>query len=164
MRNSTMLNLVKAYHTDFAAQYKIEDFPKLKDVCAIISIESDWNESAESSVGARGLMQITKPALDTINALYSVNLSMDDMLRADRNIWVGMRYLRWLWRVWEGNEEFERIFLTVASYNWGIGNVQHWLNEIKSRRSIMKFVPPETTDYVWLFLYYRKIWEKELKK
>jgi soluble lytic murein transglycosylase-like protein len=159
MQNAeTLYNLVKAHYTDFATAYKIKDFPVLEDIFAIISIESSWRPDAKSPANAYGLMQITQPALDQVNSIYSTNFTLEDMLRADRNIFVGMRYLRWLYRVFEQLPHAP--LFSIIAYNWGIGNVLAWLDGKKRIQDI----PLETKDYVLKYLYWKHFWQKKLRE
>lgn len=154
---TTLQNLTKAIYTDFAAEYRIADYPKLHHVFAIVQIESSWDPRAESPY-ARGLMQISQPALDTINNLYGSKYTYDDMFNPSHNVWVGIRYLRWLWRAFKDFENREN--LTVMAYNWGIGNVIDWLRN-RDTSAIASAVPQETRDYLVKYTYwvewYRKV-------
>jgi len=151
-------HLVKAHYNDFSTAYHIRDFPLLEDVFAVISIESSWRTDAKSPAEAYGLMQITQPALDQVNSIYSTNFTLEDMLRADRNIFVGMRYLRWLYRVFEQLPNAP--LLSIIAYNWGIGNVMAWLDGKKRIQEI----PQETKDYVLKYLYWKHFWQKKLRE
>ena len=158
MQLAMLQNLVKAYYNEFATAYGFKDFPLLQDVFAIISIESSWDPEAKSPAGAIGLMQITQPALDQVNSIYQVNLALEDMLRPDRNIFVGMRYLRWLYRVFEQLPHAP--LFSIIAYNWGIGNVLAWLDGKKRIQDI----PLETKDYVLKYLYWKHFWQKKLRE
>lgn len=158
MQLTVLQNLVRAYYNEFAAAYGFKDFPLLEDVFAIISIESSWNPNAKSHAGAVGLMQITEPALEQINQIYGVNFTMEDVARPDCNIWTGIRYLRWLYRVFEKHPC--ATILAVLSYNWGVGNVLDWL---AGKRSLID-IPQESKDYVLKYVYWREYWTKKLRK
>ncbi len=155
-------NLVTAYYNDFVSEFNIQDFPKLHNVFAIISMESSWQPEAQSPY-ARGLMQISQPALETINRLYNKKFTYHDMLRADHNVFVGIRYLRWLYKALSHLEPTLREIATVMAYNWGIGNVQNWLSLAKDNPQIKKEVPQETKDYVISYIYWCEYWKKNLK-
>lgn len=158
MQLAMLQNLVKAYYNEFATAYGFKDFPLLQDVFAIITIESSWDPEAKSPAGAIGLMQITQPALDQINMIYATNFTMEDMLRPDRNIWTGIRYLRWVYKTL--SRFVNAHILAVLAYNWGIGNVLDWIAGKKSFSDI----PKESKDYVLKYLYWREYWEKKLRK
>lgn len=91
-------------------------------VYAVIKTESGFNPSAESNVGARGLMQIMEDTFDWIkfksndeDAVYY------DMYDAETNIKYGCRLLGYL------TEEFGNIEEVAAAYHAGRGNVNEWL-------------------------------------
>jgi len=156
----TIQNLVKALYTDFSARYKITDYPKLHDVFAIIATESSWDPNAESK-HAKGLMQVSESAVNTINAIYNTSYTYNDMLNPSHNVSVGLKYLRWLWRAFE---KFEcREMLTVLAYNWGIGNVIKWLSEEKDNTKIDESVPKESKDYLVQYIYWKEKYRKVLK-
>ena len=104
---------------------------------AIIQEESSGNPLAVSSVGARGLMQITKPALTDYNTYHTDKMSMDDMWDEEKNKTVG------IWYVNKKIPEYLRHYKIedtlenrLWSYNAGIGNVRKGIK------------PQETIDYI----------------
>lgn len=157
-----VLKDVITIYEDFRKEFKIKDFPRLEDVLAVIDIESQWNTGAVSNKGAIGLMQLTLPALLTVNKIYETNYTTEDLKFYHINVWVGIRYLRWLWRAFEGvKDKGLRKMLTLMSYNWGIGNVMRWLKKVKTEDLgyIKKIVPAETKDYLIAFIGKHKIYE-----
>lgn len=109
----------------------IEKASKLFDldselIRAVIQTESAFNPTAESPVGAQGLMQLM-PALQK-------DMGVDDPFDPEQNIMAGARYLKQLLKSHHGD-----IPLTLASYNAGPGNVRKYGG-----------VPPfkETRNYV----------------
>ena len=119
------------YITQAAALYQIpEDL-----VRAIIMVESGYNPRAMSKADARGLMQL-------IPATAS-RMLVDDVFDPRQNIFGGVRYLRVLANLFNGD-----LFLTIAAYNAGEG-------------AVAKFggIPPypETQSYVArVVAYYRQ--------
>jgi len=162
MNRKTLEHLVKAHYVDFATAYKITDFPKLHHVFALIETESAWNPNADSGF-ARGLMQVSREALEDINRIYSTNFDYDDMFRPDRNIFVGVRYLRRLYRMFL---EYEcPHILAVMAYNWGIGNVLKWLAmKDPSNCKIDEAVPNETKAHLLNFVFWSEHWRKKLER
>ena len=79
-------------------------------VMAIIQAESRYNPRAESSKGARGLMQL----MPETAAAWGVNDSFDPV----QNIEGGVRYLKWLLQYFDGDRH-----LALAAYNAGLKNV-----------------------------------------
>ena len=92
-------------------------------VCAVIKCESDWNPSAESHVGAQGLMQVM-PA--TAESLVNLGLIDPETYRPDNlfdpvtNIEYGCCCLAFLQRELDSREE------VIAGYNAGIGSAMEW--------------------------------------
>lgn len=157
----TLENLAKAVYNDFATEYKITDYPKLHHVFAVIMMESSWNPNAESPY-ARGLMQISKSALDTINALYEKKYTYDDLFNPSINLWVGIRYLRWLYRAFETFENRE--MLSIMAYNWGIKRVIDWLSLEKDNVLVDESVPLETRNYLCSYVYWTNVYKHKIKE
>jgi len=156
MTRKMLEHLVEAHYVDFVTAYKVADFPKLHHVFALIETESAWDPNADSGY-ARGLMQVSRAALKDINQIYSTNFDYDDMFRPDRNIFVGIRYLRRLYRMFLGYERAD--ILTVMAYNWGIGNVLKWLAmRDPSNCKIDEAVPQETKAHLIDFLFWSEFW------
>jgi soluble lytic murein transglycosylase-like protein len=79
-------------------------------VRAVIETESNWNPSAVSRKGARGLMQL----IPTTAQRFGVN----DVLNLRQNVDAGVHYLRTLLERYNGNLD-----LALAAYNAGEGAV-----------------------------------------
>ncbi len=104
-------------------------------VKAVIKTESDFNPMAVSSAGAMGLMQL----MPQTASRWSVNNPMDPV----ENIWGGVRYLRHLLDLFDG-----QLSLALAAYHAGEDRVQENWN-----------IPPipATQEYVQRVLrYYKK--------
>jgi soluble lytic murein transglycosylase-like protein len=95
-------------------------------VRAIIQIESGFEPRAVSSKGAKGLMQLMPRTARDMGAR--------NVLDPRQNIFAGVRYLRFLLEMFDGN-----LTLAAAAYNAGLTNVQRY-------RGVPPF--PETRDYV----------------
>lgn len=140
---------------------KVDFEPMVDDVCkhlnvdknlvkAIISAESSWNPLAETKY-ARGLMGISKIALDDINLRYGLNYSYGDMFEPRKNVEVGVLYLKWLLDYFKSHYPFNIFYISYAimAYNWGIGNVRHWLEEVDyDNAKIDEAIPLETKNYL----------------
>lgn len=102
-----------------AARHDVE--PAL--VCAVIKCESDWDESAVSSVGAVGLMQVMPTTAASLVDMGIVDASFDPDALADpdTNIEFGCAYLGYLQRNLSSLDEI------VAAYNAGLAAVQGWI-------------------------------------
>lgn len=92
-------------------------------VFAIIRAESKYQNAAESSVGAKGLMQIMPETANWIAEQNGIeDFTLQELHQPEVNIRFGCWYLHNLSAEFDGN-----VPLTVASYNAGRGKVQEWL-------------------------------------
>jgi soluble lytic murein transglycosylase len=92
-------------------------------VFAIIRAESKYQNTAESAVGAKGLMQIMPETGEWIAEQNGIDdFKLEDLHKPEVNISFGCWYLHSLSQEFKGN-----VPLTVASYNAGRGKVQEWL-------------------------------------
>ncbi len=105
---------------------------------AVIKAESNFNHKAVSPKGAQGLMQLM-PATAS-------SLQVDDSFHPEKNIDGGVRYLRYLIRLFNGD-----LRLALAAYNAG-------------EKAVMRYggIPPyrETQDYVQRVLSYLNGYKK----
>ena len=102
-------------------------------VKAVIKAESNFNHRAVSPVGARGLMQLMPATAAT--------LQVKDSFHTETNIDGGVRYLRYLMNMFNGN-----LPLVLAAYNAGENAVMRHNNRIPPY--------PETQTYVKRVLNY----------
>ena len=94
-------------------------------VTAVLRAESDYDAGATSSKGAKGLMQLMPET--------AKELGVKNCYDPVENIMAGTRYLKSLLSRYDGNIE-----LTLAAYNWGMGNVERQPGEL----------PRETQAYI----------------
>ncbi len=105
----------------YAAQYNLQ--PAF--VTAIIRNESSFRTNAESSVGARGLMQMMPDTAEWIaGKLDDDSYTFDSMWDAETNIRYGCWYLGYLSRLFNGDPE-----LVSAAYHAGQSTVTQWLSD-----------------------------------
>ncbi len=97
-------------------------------VHAVITAESGYNPKALSKAGAQGLMQLMP---DTARR-YGVANPWDPV----DNIWGGVRYLKDLLAMFQGNVE-----LAVAGYNAGENAVVRYGNKIPPYAETVHYVP-----------------------
>lgn len=105
----------------YAAEYNLQ--PAF--VTAIIRNESSFRTNAESSVGARGLMQLMPDTAEWIaGKLNDRTYTFDRMYDAETNIRYGCWYLGYLSRLFHGDAE-----LVSAAYHAGQSTVTQWLSD-----------------------------------
>lgn len=96
-------------------------------VKAVIKAESNFNHRAVSPVGAKGLMQLM-PAT-------AASLQVQDSFHPETNIDGGVRYLRYLMNLFNGN-----LPLVLAAYNAGENAVMRNNNRIPPYRETQTYV------------------------
>ncbi len=115
--NVTWQGLIEQY----AAQYNLQ--PAF--VTAIIRTESSFRTNAESSVGARGLMQLMPDTAEWIaRKLDDSSYTFDRMWDAETNIRYGCWYLGYLSRLFHGDAE-----LVSGAYHAGQTTITQWLSD-----------------------------------
>lgn len=118
------------YYKDLIEQYAAENNLKPAFVAAIILNESSFRTDAESSVGARGLMQLMPDTAEWIAGKLDMDyFHFDFMYDAEMNIRFGTWYLGYLSRLFRGDP------VSVASaYHAGQGTVTRWLSDESKTR------------------------------
>ena len=127
-------------HEDIIRQQSHEKGVDAALIAAVIYSESKFND-AESSAGARGLMQITPAAADTIERLSgATTFELDDLSDPEINIRYGTFLLKELLERYDGDEA-----AALAGYNAGPGNADEWGG---SGLTVEEIPFPETRAYV----------------
>ncbi|MCI9519126.1 MAG: lytic transglycosylase domain-containing protein [Clostridia bacterium] len=116
------------------------------EVYAVIMAESGFDPTAESTAGAKGLMQLMPSTAKFCAALVGAQFDESDIFDAGVNVRLGCRYLVYLKQRFDGDYVY-------AAYNAGEGKVRLWLNE-----NIDGFPIRETADYVKRVKLYKKIY------
>jgi soluble lytic murein transglycosylase-like protein len=96
-------------------------------VKAVIKAESNFNHRAVSPVGARGLMQLMPATAAT--------LQVQDSFHPENNIDGGVRYLRYLMNLFNGN-----LPLVLAAYNAGENTVIRYNNRVPPYQETQTYV------------------------
>jgi len=90
------------------------------------------------------------------------NFTYDDMFDAWKNIYVGIRYMRWIYKYLaekKGISKDVAIPFTVMAYNWGIGNFTRWLNETQASNNVIdEIVPFETKNHLLDYIWWKNHW------
>lgn len=88
-------------------------------VLAVMRQESRFEPLAESPRGAAGFMQI----MPTTGEELGKALDLEDLTHPMNNIQAGIYYLSKIYSLFDGVEESDRLRLTLAAYNAGIGRI-----------------------------------------
>jgi soluble lytic murein transglycosylase len=127
-------------HEDIIRQQSREKGVDAALIAAVIYAESKFND-AESSAGARGLMQITPDAAEFIEKQSGgTSFKVDDLSDPEINIRYGTFLLRELLERYDGDTA-----AALAAYNAGPGNADDWGG---SGLSVGEIPFPETRAYV----------------
>ena len=114
-------------------------------IYSVIKTESNFNETAESNVGARGLMQIMSDAYDWVKYRMSDarSITYDDMYTAEYNIEYGTYMLKLLY------DEYGDYPTVLAAYHAGRTSVNTWLSDSQysDNGSTLQKIPSNTTDH-----------------
>ena len=95
--------------------------PKTELVLAVIRQESEFDESATSYVGARGMMQLMTYTAKLVAKQAKLPYSKSKLKNPDYNIKLGSYYLAGLLEEYEGSYPF-----ALAAYNAGPKRVKYW--------------------------------------
>jgi len=122
----------RAIHTNYPLEYRqiIEDASAEFNlnpafVSAIIRNESSFQPRAESSVGARGLMQLMPDTAEWIAGKMKVSgYAFDRMYDPESNVRFGCWYLRFLSSLFHGDP-----ICVACAYHAGQGQVTAWLSD-----------------------------------
>ena len=104
--------LVRKYSDAFGMDWAL--------VMAVIHQESKFDHQAVSRTGAYGLMQI----MPVTQAELSDKLGVDETVTPRNNIKAGIYHLRKLYGQFHASGREDRVRLTLAAYNAGIGRIQ----------------------------------------
>ena len=115
-------------------------------VMGLILQESYYNPEARSRVGATGLMQIMPPTGRELAQKLRIPFGEKRLENPEVNIRLGTFYLKHLINLFDGN-----VYLAVAAYNGGQGNVAKWRRAHRGRPvdEMIESIPfSETRGYV----------------
>ena len=114
---------------------------------ALIREESFFNPNAQSSVGARGLMQLMPQTAKDVakNNGYALE-DMDDLFKPDFNVRLGNAYYSSIRSILNNMD-----ISAIAAYNGGYGSVERWKKSFtySDTDEFVEQIPyPETKNYV----------------
>ena len=115
-------------------------------VRGLILQESYFNPKAKSRVGATGLMQLMPATAQDHGRRLRIAFATSRLENPDVNIQLGTYHLRMLVNLFRGN-----VYLAIASYNAGQGNVAKWRRAAPGKPidELLESIPfPETRNYV----------------
>ena len=109
------------YVSEFSEKYGIDKF----FIYAIIKTESNFDENAQSEVGARGLMQIMEDAYEWVKFRISddSDITYDQMFEAKYNIEYGCFMLSYYY------DKYDSYEIAAAAYHSGMGQVDSWISD-----------------------------------
>jgi soluble lytic murein transglycosylase len=99
-------------------------------VYAITRQESTFDPAAQSSAGARGLMQLMPNTAKRTAKRFGIEFDLGQLLDPAYNVKLGVAHLGELMDDWKGSH-----ILMFASYNAGGGNVSKWIKAYGDPRS-----------------------------
>ena len=128
---------------------------------SVMKQESQFRPNAVSRVGAYGLMQI----MPVTQAELSEKLGVNEARSPYNNIRAGTFHFRSLYRIFKSANEDDRIRLSLAAYNAGLGRildarqiVAYLGNDPNSWNSVKKALPLLSKRYYTL---HKNIWDEQ---
>lgn len=138
----------------YARIYELDEYLVYSVICA----ESGFDKEAESSAGAKGLMQLMPDTASWLKDKYDLELDPENLFDPETNIMLGCCYLSYLMGRFDNNVD-----LVLAAYNGGEGNVKKWLSDEKysSDGINLTHIPyEETRNYVKKVSTYFKLYKE----
>ena len=142
---AVILLLFPRRHNDLIEKYSKEYNLSKSMIASIINIESRYDEGAVSDAGAIGLMQILPSTAEDCAKRIGLAYSTEVLHDPKTNIQLGCFYLSYLLELFEGN-----LINSLCAYNWGLGNVQNWINlgNKNDDGTIINIPVKETQNYI----------------
>ena len=104
-------------------------------IFALIKAESNFNSSAVSGKGAKGLMQLMEETAKDVSKKTDLKIEPDEigekLLQADVNIELGTKYISILL------EKYNNTAIALTAYNAGIGTVDNWIEKGVIKKQII---------------------------
>lgn len=132
-------------YSEYVDRYSAKYHMDKNFVYAVIKTESNFDPSAESDVGARGLMQLMEDAYDWVGYRMEDGreISYDHMFVPEYNIEYGTYLLMLLY------DEYGDYETTLVAYHSGRGKVNKWLenSEYSSDGRTLDNIPSAATKH-----------------
>ncbi|MGD9254118.1 MAG: transglycosylase SLT domain-containing protein [Chromatiales bacterium] len=148
-------------HSDLVGRYAKTRKLDTSWAFGILRQESAFMRDANSSAGARGLMQLMPGTAKLVSKKYGLGSTTgSDLIRPDRNIALGTGYLRMMLDRFDNN-----LTLATASYNAGPGRAKRWQYDRALPADIwVELIPfKETRGYVKNVMTYASIYDRRLE-
>lgn len=154
------------FYTPYPLKYKTEIMEASQKfdvapavVASMINAESGFNENAQSSKGALGLMQIMPSTAKWLCELQGINFQEKGLFDPQTNIFLGTYYMQYLLK------KFQSLESAICAYNAGEGNVMLWLlnDEYALNNKIISTPFPETNAYLEKVMAGIKVYQKKFK-
>lgn len=126
-------------------------------VVAVVRVESKFRPNAESPRGAKGLMQLMPDTAQWAARQMGIEYVERDLFNPDYNLTVGCWYLSSLLHEFDNN-----VYLALAAYNGGRGNVQEWLRQTiwnGSREDLEQIPFQETRNFITRVMHDYRIYQ-----
>lgn len=126
---------------EYSEKYNVD--PML--TAAIVKVESDFDNDAQSHQGAQGLMQLLDQTARHSAEVVGIDYYPEKLKDIDYNLNLGVGYYDYLYKYYQNHN------LALAAYNGGVGNVDKWISEgtlNKEDPDISKIPFQETRQYV----------------
>lgn len=148
LQNIFLEKMYPLEHTEYVEQYAEQFGVDQYYIYSIIKSESNYDSQANSSKGAKGLMQLLPSTAQEIASELKIEITEEDLYTPELNIMLGTKYFSNLKQVYQ-NE-----MLALAAYNAGPGNVTKWITDgtIKKDGTDVENIPFKETN-----MYVRKI-------
>ncbi len=159
---AVMRRMYPLEYSQLVKQYAEENGLEQDFVFSVIRAESGFNPSAVSSIGAKGLMQLTPDTFSWLQTKTKEELSEDALFDPETNVRYGTMLLKILSERYEGDAE------VLCGYHAGIGITREWLSdpEMSTDGVTLDHIPyGDTRLYVSRVLDYKKVynWLYEFK-
>lgn len=123
-----------------------------EDLKYLMVIESNLNPSAQSSAGAAGLWQFTKPTAQAYG--LEVNSNVDERYNMEKETVAACQYLL------KAYEKYGDWMTVAASYNAGQAGISRRVEDQKRKSAMDLWMPEETTRYIYRILAVKMMFEK----